>query len=318
MFNKQPRLSIIIPVLNEEKNIEILQKRIVDGLKGKIDYEVIWVDDGSKDNTAQIIGKISKENNNTHGIILMTRSGQSSAIMAGIDKATGTYTAIMDGDNQDDPVDFLSMIEKLEKEDLDAVVGWRQNRWQGNLIRRIPSLIANKMMKSAFGDLGIHDTGCMVKVVKSEILKDIRLYGELHRFMSYLLGMYGARIGEIPVHHQKRMHGKSNYGFKRTLTVIFDILNVKFLTMKRTTPIQFMGPLAVFTYFLGFAAGVYVILDKIISNADITGSPLFTASVICFIMGTQFLTFGLIGELILRSYYENGSKKTVYAVRKEY
>lgn len=317
MFEKKCKLSIVIPVNNEEKNIEILNERIKKGLDKKLDYEVIWVDDGSRDNTSKILEKICQDSR-VNGISLMTRSGQSAALMAGIEKACGQYIATMDGDNQDDPVDFIKMLEKLEKEDLDVVVGWRQNRWQGNIIRRVPSLIANKMMRNAFGDLGIHDTGCMVKVCKAPIMKDIRLYGELHRFMSYLLGMYGARMGEIPVHHQKRTAGTSKYGFKRTLTVIFDIFNVKFLTMKRSTPIQVLGPLALFTFILGFAATVYTIVDKIVSNADITGSPLFLVSIFAYLASVQFLFFGLLGELVIRSYYENGYKKNVYAVRKTY
>ncbi|MDD4381957.1 MAG: glycosyltransferase family 2 protein [Candidatus Dojkabacteria bacterium] len=318
MFGLKPKLSIVIPVYNEEKNIPILNKRITEALDKKIKYEVIWIDDGSADKTSSILEKICEEDKQVHGITLMTRSGQSSALMAGIDKAQGEYIATMDGDNQDDPKDFLKMITKLEKENLDVVVGWRKNRWEGNFIRRIPSLIANKLMKMNFGDLGIHDTGCMVKVAKSEIIKNVRLYGELHRFMSYLLGMYGAKMGEIPVHHQKRIHGKSKYGFKRTLTVMFDILNVKFLTMKRSTPIQFMGPMALLTYLVGLICGIYIIIDKLVSGADITGSPLFLITILAIIMGTQFLSFGLLGELVLRTYYENGHNKTVYAIRKTY
>jgi len=317
MFEKKCKLSIVIPINNEEKNIETLNDRIKKGLDKKIDYEVIWVDDGSRDNTPKLLEKICKDPR-VNGISLMTRSGQSAALMAGIEKACGQYIATMDGDNQDDPVDFIKMLAKLEKEDLDVVVGWRQNRWQGNIIRRLPSLAANKMMKMAFGDLGIHDTGCMVKVCKASVMKDIRLYGELHRFMSYLLGMYGAKMGEIPVHHQKRTAGKSKYGFKRTLTVIFDIFNVKFLTMKRSTPIQILGPMAMLTFLLGLGSTIYVIVDKIVSNSDITGSPIFMVAVFAFLMAMQFLFFGLLGELVIRSYYENGYKKNVYAVRKTY
>jgi glycosyltransferase involved in cell wall biosynthesis len=311
------KVSIVIPVLNEEKNIEILDKRIEETLKGKLNYEVIWVDDGSKDKTEEILKKICKKRN-VKGISLMTRTGQSGALMAGIETAKGDYIATMDGDNQDDPKDFIKMIKKLEKENLDAVIGWRKNRWEGNLVRKLPSLTANKIMKMAFGDLGIHDTGCMMKVVKADIMKKIKLYGELHRFMSYLLGVYGARIGEITVSHKPRKYGKSNYGLKRTITVLFDILNVKFLTMKRMTPIQFMGPLAVLTYLVGFGSGIYLVYAKITSDINITGSPLFTTSLISMMMGTQFLLFGLLGELILRSYFENGTDKSVYTIRKEY
>ena len=316
MKDNLPKLSIIIPVLNEEENIPILNDRIKETLTNKIDYEVIWVDDGSNDGTQKILEKICKDPR-VNGVTLMTRTGQSGALMAGIKKAKGEYIATIDGDNQNDPKDFIKMLEKLEKEDLDAVVGWRQNRWQGNFIRRIPSLTANKLMKMAFGDLGIHDTGCMVKIVKASIMKDIKLYGELHRFMSYLIGMAGAKMGEVPVHHQKRTNGVSKYGFSRTLIVIFDILNVKFLTMKRKTPIQFMGPLALMTYFLGGIAAVWAILDKVINGVDLDGTPLLVTAFICLVMGTQFISFGLLGELIIRSYYENGNNST-YSIRKEY
>jgi glycosyltransferase involved in cell wall biosynthesis len=315
MENKKPKLSIVIPVLNEEENIPLLNDRIKETLS-EIDYEVIWVDDGSTDNTPKILAEISKDPK-VHGITLMKRTGQSGGLMAGIMKARGEYIATIDGDNQNDPKDFIAMLEKLEQDNLDAIVGWRQNRWQGNVIRRIPSLAANKLMKMSFGDLGIHDTGCMVKVVKADIMKEIKLYGELHRFMSYLIGMYGAKMGEVPVSHKAREHGVSKYGFGRTLTVIFDILNVKFLSMTRKTPIQFMGPLALGTYFLGGLTGLYVILDKLITGADITGSPLFLITILSLIMGTQFLSFGLLGELVIRSYYEGG-EKTPYAIRKEY
>jgi glycosyltransferase involved in cell wall biosynthesis len=314
---KKKKLSIVIPVLNEEKNIKILNKRIEKTLRGNLNYEVIWVDDGSKDKTEEILKEICKEKD-VKGISLMTRTGQSGALMAGIEMAKGDYIATMDGDNQDDPKDFIKMIKKLEKEDLDAVIGWRKNRWTGNFFRKLPSLTANKIMKIAFGDLGIHDTGCMMKVVRADVMKKIKLYGELHRFMSYLLGVYGAKIAEISVSHKPRKYGQSNYGLKRTITVLFDILNVKFLTMKRITPIQLMGPLAVLTYMVSFLSGGYLLYGKFANNINITGSPLFTTSLISFMMGTQFLLFGLLGELILRSYFENGTDKSVYAIRKRY
>jgi glycosyltransferase involved in cell wall biosynthesis len=314
---RKKKISIVIPVLNEGKNIEILNERIKKTLKGNLDYEVIWVDDGSSDNTSKILSRICKERK-VKGISLMTRTGQSGALMAGIEMAKGDYIATMDGDNQDDPKDFIRMVKKLEKERLDAVIGWRKNRWKGNIIRKLPSLTANKMMKIAFGDLGIHDTGCMMKVVKADIMKEIKLYGELHRFMSYLLGMYGARIGEIAVNHKARKYGKSKYGIRRTITVMFDIFNVKFLTMKTLTPIQFMGPLALITFCMGLGFGLYIAIQKIVNDIDVTGTPLFTASLISMMLGIQFLLFGLLGEMVLRSYYENGKNKSVYAIRKKY
>lgn len=313
----KPKLSIVIPVMNEDRNIESIYKRMKETLTGKIDYEVIWVDDASKDETPKVLERICKESKNMHGITLMTNTGQSGALMAGIEKAKGELIATMDGDNQDDPADFLKMIDKLENENLDTVVGWRKHRWEGNFIRKIPSLIANKMMKMAFGNLGIHDTGCMVKVMKADVVKEIKLYGELHRFMSYLLAMEGAKLGEVEVNHRERVYGASHYGFKRTFTVMFDILNVKFLTMKKKTPIQFMGPVALATLFIGFVCAVVLTLMKIFHGSDITGSPLFMLSILCLIMSVQFISFGLLGELIIRSYYENG-ERNVYSIRKTY
>lgn len=312
----RPKLSIVIPVVNEDKNIKIVNNRIKEVLDGKLSYEVIWVDDGSRDDTKNVLKEICTDEK-VHGISLMTNTGQSAALMAGFKIAKGEFIATIDGDNQNDPADFLKMIDKLEKEDLDAVIGWRKNRWEGSFIRRLPSLLANKMMKIAFGDLGIHDTGCMVKVIKADVAKNIRLYGELHRFMSYLLGMYGARLGEVEVFHQKRQYGKSKYNFKRTFTVIFDIVNVKFLSQKKKTPIQTMGPVALFTFFIGCISGIAVVLMKIYQGEDITGSPLFMLTILCLIMSFQFISFGLLGELIIRSYYENG-ENTPYAIRKIY
>ena len=312
----KPRLSIIIPVVNEGENIKLMYKRMKETLEGKVYYEAIWIDDGSTDDTREILERICKDDR-IHGISLMANTGQSGALMAGIERARGELIATTDGDNQNDVADFLKMIELLEREDLDAVIGWRKNRWKGSFIRKLPSLMANKLIKMNLGDLGIHDSGCMVKVVKADIMKDIKLYGELHRFMSYLIGIYGARIGEIEVFHQKRQYGKSNYGFKRTFTVIFDIFNIKFLTQKKKTPIQSMGPVALFTFLIGFVSGVALVLMKIFQGADITGSPLFMLSILCFIMSFQFISFGLLGELIIRSYYENGKTRT-YAIRKIY
>ncbi len=316
MKKNKIELSIVIPVLNEEENIETLNNRIKNSLQGKIDYEIIWVDDGSSDATSEIIEKISKDKR-IKGISLMSRTGQSGAMMAGIDFAQGEYVATIDGDNQNDPKDFLKMFELIKKADLDAVFGWRKNRWSRNILRRVPSLIANKIMKITFGDYGIHDTGCMVRIVKTDILKNIRLYGELHRFMSYLICITGARFKEVRVNHKEREKGVSKYGLGRTITVIFDILNVKFLTMRRKTPIQFMGPIALVTYFLGFVAILVALFEKIFHNADLTGTPYLLFSIFTLIMGTQFLSFGLLGELILRSYHENGNRKT-YIVRKTF
>jgi glycosyltransferase involved in cell wall biosynthesis len=310
---KNIELSIIVPVKNEEGSIKIQNDKIHKALKGKIEYEVIWVDDGSTDSTPDILKEIS--NKHTKGISLMRNVGQSGALMAGIDHSSGKYIGTMDGDNQNDPDELLTMIKKIEDENLDAVVGWRQNRWKGNVIRRLPSLLANAVMRRSFKMLTIHDAGCPVKVIKASVMKEVRLYGELHRFLSYIIAMHGARLGEIPVNHRERETGVSKYGISRTFTVLFDILNIKFLMMRKRTPIQVLGPLALLTYAIAFISGIVLLISEFTVGIDVSGSPFFTISIISAVMGTQFITFGLLGELIIRSYYENGKEKKTYLIR---
>lgn len=313
---KNIELSIIIPVLNEEGNIETQNDKIKAALKGKLEYEVIWVDDGSDDSTHDILGKISQADERVQGYTLMRRVGQSGALMAGIDHSKGEYIAIMDGDNQNDPDELYEMLKKLKKEKLDAVVGWRQNRWKGNVLRRIPSIMANVLLQWSFRAVDIHDAGCPVKVVKADIMKETRLYGELHRFLSYILYMNGARVGEVPVNHRKRTKGTSKYGLSRTFTVIFDILNVKFLTMRKRTPIQLMGPMAAILFVFSGGLLAYLAILELTGPVDVSGSPYFLASIMSGILGAQFIIFGLLGELIIRSYYENGKSKKTYMIRR--
>ncbi|MBD3329556.1 glycosyltransferase [Candidatus Dojkabacteria bacterium] len=310
-------LSIVIPVHNEEKNISVLAEKIRKALDGKLEYEVLWVDDGSSDSTKKVLRELAQKDAHNIGIILMRNIGQSGALMAGFDAAKGKYIATLDGDNQNDPDEFPEMIKKLEEEDLDAVIGWRKNRWQGNVIRRIPSLLANKFIQSAFPELNVHDAGCPVKVIKAEIVKNIKLYGELHRFLAYIIGSYGAKMGEVEVKHRKRMAGKSHYGISRTLKVIFDVVNLRFLAERKKTPLIMLGPIALILYFIGGLSAFYLLVGKLFFNIDLTGDPFFIISIMSFMMGTQFVTLGLLGELIIRSYYETGNIKT-YAVRKVY
>jgi glycosyltransferase involved in cell wall biosynthesis len=314
----KPKLSIIIPVLNEEGNIEQQNSKIKKALGGKVSYEVIWVDDGSTDKTPEILSRLAKQDPNVHGVTLMRQVGQSGALMAGVDMAQGEYIGTMDGDNQNDPDEFLTMLEKLENEELDAVVGWRKERWQGNVLRRLPSLIANALIKSSLKGGDIHDAGCPVKLMRASLLKEIRLYGELHRFLSYIIYMNGARIGEIPVKHRERTSGQSKYGIGRTFTVIFDILNVRFITTRKKTPIQLFGPMGMLLYVIGLILAGYLGYMQIFSDIDVSRSPYFILSIMSFILGTQFITFGLLGELVIRSYYENNLEKKTYSIRKKY
>jgi len=319
--HSRARLSIVIPILNEEQNIRNLAKEInsaFDRAFNKehlfIHYEVIWVDDGSSDKTAKVLSDINEEFPHQKYIILMRTIGQSGALMAGIDKALGKYIATMDGDGQDNPADLIKMYEILEEKMLDLVVGWRKNRWKKNIFRRIPSIMANIIIRLAFKAEGIHDAGCAVKVGRKEIFKEIKLYGELHRFITYIAIDLGARIQELPIENRSRKHGKSKYTLMRTFTVIMDIINLKFIMMKKTTPIQVVGPIAMVMFLISFITFAITIILRFVNNFDITGNPLFLISIIMFLTATQFIFYGLLGELIIRTYYENGVTKR-YMVR---
>jgi glycosyltransferase involved in cell wall biosynthesis len=308
------KLSIVIPSYNEEGNSIKLHKSIHKALHTKINYEVIWIDDGSTDGTYNQLLSIVKEDNHNKVISLMRNSGQSAALMAGFDSAKGQYIATIDGDMQNDPDDYLRMIEKLESENLDMVVGWRKDRWMGNPIRRIPSLLANYIIKKSFTNTEIHDAGCPVKLAKSNVIKNLSLYGELHRFLTYIAGEQGARIGEIEINHREREIGESKYGLGRTFKVIYDIINLKFLLMTKTTPIQFMGGLGTSLFVLGALTSLAVIILKIFFSFDMSGNPLTILSVLLFVLGVQFFMIGLLGELIVRTYYE-GTGRKVYVIR---
>jgi glycosyltransferase involved in cell wall biosynthesis len=308
------KLSLIIPCLNEEMNIEPLAKKIQKALVKKFNYEVIWVDDGSDDKTADVMRKVCKKYKEHRAIVLMRRVGQSNALMAGFDKAEGEYIATMDGDIQNDPDEIPTMLKKLEDEDFDMVVGWRENRWLGNPLRRIPSLMANWVIKKSFKRTNIHDAGCPVKVCKARIIKDLRIYGELHRFLTYVVADMGARVGEVKILHRERKNGVSKYGLGRTLKVVMDIVNLKFLTMRKTTPIQVMGPVVLLLSFFGFITFGWMIYDKIVRDVGMTDTPLLVLTVMFFLMASMFLVIGLLAELVVRAYFEGSDKKS-YIVR---
>jgi len=309
------KISLIIPCANEQGNVSILAENIFESFMGKFSYEVIWIDDGSHDGTAEEMKKISQKYKEQKAIILMRQVGQSNALMAGFDIAKGEYIATLDGDNQNDPDEIPAMLEKLEKEDLDVVVGWRKNRWTGNPLRRIPSLVANLIIKRSFRSIEAHDAGCPVKVVRANLMKQVTLYGELHRFLTYILGDLGAKIGEVEVKHRKRTIGSSKYGLSRIPKVLIDIVNLKFVTMRKKTPVQVIGPVAAYMVFIGIFSGFWMFYEKIVYGQDMTGSPLLILSILSSVMGVQMFIMGLLGEFIIRAYFE-GSGKKKYLVRK--
>jgi len=298
------RLSVVIPVYNEKDNIEPMLKEVTEALKG-IQHEVIFVDDGSSDGTPDIINEQSKKN--VRLVQFQRNFGQTSAMAAGIDNAKGEFIATLDGDLQNDPSDIPMMLEKLEKENLDIVAGIRANRQDGKFLRKIPSKIANILIRT-LTKVRITDYGCTLKVFRTNIAKQIDLYGELHRFIPILGHMEGAKIAEVETKHHARKFGESKYGIGRTFRVISDLLLMIFLSKWRQKPMHLFGSIGVFMLIGGGLVQTYLLLLKILGE-DIGGRPLFYVGILLIITGVQLITTGFISELLMRTYYESQNKK---------
>lgn len=306
------KLSLIITLLNEQDNIAPLFAGIRQALAG-YDYELILVDDGSTDATAARI----KEHADTRTklICLKRNYGQTAAMAAGIDHAAGDYIVTLDGDLQNDPSDIPAMLHKLQTEGWDVVAGNRKNRQDGMLWRKIPSRIANRLIRNLTG-VFIRDYGCTLKVFTRDIARKLELFGELHRFIPILAVLEGGKITDMDVKHHARIHGKSKYGMGRTFKVMSDLLLMVFFQKYFRRPIHLFGPLGIITFLMGCAISFYLLVQKLLGH-DIWGRPILILGVTLVMMGIQFLTFGLIAELIMRTYYESQNKKT-YNIREVY
>lgn len=306
----RPKLSVIICVYNEEENIKPLNKWINDSLNG-MDYEIVYVDDGSSDSTIKQI----KELNDEKVVLVELRKnyGQSSALYAGIEQAKGEYIVTMDGDLQNDPSDIPMMLELAEKEGWDLVAGIRKNRQDGLFFRLIPSKIANSIIRSSTG-VHIKDYGCTLKVFKSDLAKDIGLYGELHRFIPVLASMEGAKITQVDVKHHAREFGKSKYGINRTFKVASDLLLMIFFKKYMQKPMHLFGGAGLVLFLIGSIINVYFLILKIAGH-DIWGKPMLILGILLLVAGIQLITTGIIAELLMRTYYESQNKRP-YNVRK--
>ncbi|CAM1352107.1 glycosyltransferase [Tenacibaculum discolor] len=302
-------ISVIVPVYNEEDNVVPLTQQIDDSLEG-FDYEIIYVDDFSTDNTKKNVVNM----NNPRVILVELRKnyGQSLALAAGFDQAKGDYIVTLDGDMQNDPSDIPHMIEKAETEDWDVVTGIRAKR-KDSFIRTIPSKIANFLIRRATR-LDLKDQGCAIKVFKKDIAKDLNLYGEMHRFINLLAHLNGARITQIPVKHHPRIHGQSKYGLGRTVKVINDIILIIFQRKYMQRPVHLFGNFGLFFMFFGLAINFYLLILKLLGQ-DIWGRPLLIVGVMLVIISLQFFTVGIITDLLMRTYYES-QKKRPYTIRK--
>lgn len=300
------KLSLVIPVFNEEDNIAPLIFKINEDLK-EIDHEIIFVDDGSCDATAEKVKFFAKAQSNISLIIFTRNFGQTSAISAGISYSKGEFISTLDGDLQNDTSDIPKMLIKLESENIDIVSGVRKFRKDSRLSRLIPSKIANIIIKKTTKVI-INDYGCTLKVFRKDIAKNLDLYGELHRFIPVLSSIEGAKIAEMNVSHHARIHGKSKYGLGRVFKVLSDLLLMIFLIKYRQKPMHLFGSIGVFMGFVGFVIEVYLLFQKIIGN-DIGNRPLFYVGILLIILSIQFITTGFIAELLMRTYYGSQNKK---------
>lgn len=299
-------LSIVTTVFNEESNVAELLSEIASVMQGQ-SYEIIVVDDGSNDATLETILKIQNEHITV--VELTTNYGQSAALAAGIEHATGKYIVTMDGDLQNDPADILPMLEILESKNCDIVVGRRRNR-QDNFVRKIPSKIANFIIRSST-KVQINDIGCTLKVMKRNFAVDLGLYGELHRFIPVLAALQGARITQVDVNHRPRKYGKSKYGLTRTFRVLSDLLLILFFQKFMKRPMHLFGLWGIIILFVGVVINIYMIYLKMLGE-DIWGKPLLLLGILCVIAGIQFITIGIFAEILIRTYYESQKKKTYY------
>ena len=303
-------LSVVIPVMNELGNIEPMIHALSNALQG-LDYEVVFVDDGSSDGTQKEIMRCADEK--VKLVELRKNYGQSTAMTAGIDHATGKYIALLDGDLQNDPSDIPGMLEKLKAEDWDVVAGNRKDRKDGALLRKLPSNIANAIIRRMTG-VYIKDYGCTLKVFKREIAEELGLYGEMHRFIPVLAAMQGAKITQVDVKHHARQFGKSKYGLTRTFRVMADLITMVFFRKYIQKPMHLFGTIGFISFGIGVIINLYLLVLKIMGR-DIWGKPMLILGLLLLLGGIQFITIGILAEVSVRTYFESQNKKT-YTVRR--
>ena len=308
-----PEVSVFLPVYNEEPNLRPLHAKLDDALKklGR-SAEIVYVDDGSTDGSLKILREIADMDPRVRVVALRRNYGQTAAMAAGIDAARGKVLIPMDADLQNDPADIERLLMKLD-DGYDVVSGWRKNRKDKMITRKIPSMIANRLI-SWIGGVPLHDYGCSLKAYRRESLQDVRLYGEMHRFIPIYASWAGARVTEIPVEHHARTMGKSKYGLSRTLKVVFDLMTIKFMASYQTKPIYVFGAFGMLAFAISLLGGAYAVFLKIFHKADFVQTPLPILSIVMFAVGVQFLLMGLLAEMLVRTYHESQAK-AIYAVR---
>jgi glycosyltransferase involved in cell wall biosynthesis len=306
-------ISVIIPVFNERDNLGPLYYELVSVLEGmEKKFEIIFVDDGSSDGSSEVLEQLARQDARVRLIVFRRNYGQSAALQAGIDHAAGEIIVTLDADLQNDPADIPGMVQKLE-EGYDLVHGWRRQRQDTFWSRRLPSQIANWLI-GRVTHFRIHDLGCALKVMRRAIAQELELYGDMHRFVTVLAYQRGARCVEVETHHRPRRFGRSKYGLSRTLRVLWDLITVKYLLDYFACPMRLFGQWGTACWALSVLSLFVVIAMKMVSGVDMTGNPLLLLSVLTAILGVQFFSLGLLGEVGARIYFQRGLARN-YTVR---
>ncbi|NJO43402.1 MAG: glycosyltransferase family 2 protein [Cyanobacteria bacterium CRU_2_1] len=309
----QPEVSVVVPIHDEVENIPRLVEVISGTLQAdRLSYEIVCVDDGSSDGSTELLRQLAHDRTDLRTVVLRRNYGQTAAMAAGFNHAKGKAIVTLDGDLQNDPRDIPLLLAKLD-EGYDLVSGWRKQRQDAMLTRLVPSKIANWLIAKVTG-VSIHDYGCSLKAYRSELVEDMNLYGELHRFIPALAFIEGARIAEVPVRHHARQFGRSKYGLGRTFRVVMDLFTIYFMKRFLTRPMHVFGLFGLISMLLGIGLGIYLTIVKFVFEQMIGDRPLLILAVVLFLTGMQLFSFGLLAELTMRTYHES-QNRPIYRVR---
>jgi glycosyltransferase involved in cell wall biosynthesis len=309
-------LSVVVPMLNEQDNLPELYRQLKAALEPTgLRYELIFVDDGSSDATWRVIQSFCATDPTLRALRFRRNFGQSAAFAAGFNRASGAVVVTIDADLQNDPADIPMLLQMLHEQNCDIVSGWRINRQDKFLSRRLPSQLANSLISWVTG-VRLHDYGCSLKAYRAEVVDNLQLYGDLHRFLPALASWMGVSVAEVPVNHRARTRGKSKYGLWRTLWVLIDLISVKFFLSFGTRPSRVFGIIGLLSVLLGMLAGAYLTAYKLFTGEDIGGRPLLLLAILLVVLGVQFISTGLLAEMMVRIYYE-AQDKPIYALREE-
>jgi len=310
---KPLEISVIIPIYNEEGNLAELHEKLSDVLASIAkSYEIVFIDDGSTDDSFRILKEINTEDRNVKVVRLRRNFGQSAALKAGFDYAKGDTIVTMDGDLQNQPEDIPSLLRKLD-EGYDIVSGWRADRKDPFLTKKLPSKLSNWLASKITG-VKLHDFGCTLKAFRQEAVKNLDLYGEMHRYIPALASWRGVSIAELKVKHRPRQHGQSKYGIGRLIRGMLDLVTVKFLLSYSARPLQLFGLPGIISFFAGFIIGAYLAVEKFLFDTSLADRPLLLLAVLLVFVGVQFIIMGLLGEMTARMYYQVPGK-SVYTVK---